>query len=106
MNDKCICKLFFYRIYLNQNEVNFEMKETGIMKGTIMEGQYFESEGVQVEIGLDLDALAKFICGDRWEDLLMFSSQPRGNTASAIQFNVNYKTNKWAKASLNLGKCR
>merc|ERR1712223_139652 len=47
-----------YRVYLNQNEVNFEMKETGTMKGTIMEGQYFESEGVQMEIGLDLDALA------------------------------------------------
>ena len=90
------------RLYLNQNEANIEISEVGIMKGSIMEGQYFQSEGVNVVFGLDLDFLAKFVCGDRWKDLL--ASQSGSQIPSAIQLNLNYKANKWAKASINLGK--
>ena len=77
------------------------MKETGTLIGSMMEGQYFQTTGTTIEVGLNLDILAKFICGARIEDL--YRSQPR-DTTSAIKLNVNYSANKWAKASLNIGK--
>ena len=58
-------------------------------------------DSTTIEVGLNLDILAKFICGARIEDL--YRSQPR-DTTSAIKLNVNYNANKWAKASLNIGK--
>ena len=79
-----------------------KMTESGIMRGSMMEGQYFQSSGTAIEIGLNLDVLAKFICGARWNDL--FKSQP-SDTTSAIKLNVDYNAKKWAKASLNIGKC-
>ena len=93
--------IFFHRVYLNKNEINIELSDAGVMKGSIMEGKHFESEGINMVISLDLDILAKFICGAPWKDLF---SGKGSQKASPIQLNLNYKANKWAKASMQFGR--